>query len=124
LQPAYVEDVAEAVTRCLTEEAPAQVLELGGPEVFTYEDLLRLLAGRTGSRPIFLRIPYPLWFGVAAIAEFSPKPPVTRNQVELMQRDTVVSPAMPGFEALGIRPTSIADVLDDILADNVTGTES
>jgi NADH dehydrogenase len=124
LQPAYVEDVAEAVTRCLKEEAPAQVLELGGPEVFTYEGLLRLLAERTGLRPIFLRIPYPLWFGVVAIAEFSPKPPVTRNQLELMQRDTVVSPAMRGFEALGIRPTSIADFLDDILADNVTGTES
>jgi NADH dehydrogenase len=124
LQPAYVEDVAEAVTRCLKEEALAQVLELGGPEVFTYEGLLRLLAVRTGTRPIFLRIPYPLWFGVAAIAEFSPKPPITRNQVELMQHDTVVSPAIPGFEALGIHPTSIAHVLDDILSDNLTVTES
>jgi len=32
-----------------------------------------------------------------------------------MQCDTVVSPEIPGFEALGIHPTPIADVLDEIL---------
>lgn len=124
LQPTYVEDVARAAMRCLKEEAPAELLELGGPDVFTYEELLRFLAERTSSRPIFVRIPYFMWFGVTAIVEFLPKPPVTRNQVELMQRDTVVSPAMPGFEALGIHPTSITNVLDDILSDSLTVTES
>jgi NADH dehydrogenase len=95
--------------------AGTRILELGGPEVYTYEGLLRLLAGHTGARTIFLPLPYWLWLGVAAIAELSSKPPVTRNQVELMQCDTVVSPAMPGFEALGIHPTPIAGVLDEIL---------
>jgi NADH dehydrogenase len=115
LQPVYVEDVAEAVTVCLRKHTQPHVLELGGPEVYTYQGLLRFLAGHMGTRTIFLPIPHWLWLGVAAIAELSPKPPVTRNQVELMQCDTVVSPEMPGFEALGIHPTPIADVLDEIL---------
>ena len=44
-----------------------------------------------------------------------PRPPITRNQVELMQIDNVASPGVPGFAELGIAPHSIEDVLQEIL---------
>jgi hypothetical protein len=44
-----------------------------------------------------------------------PSPLLTRNQVELMQIDTVASPQMPGFAELGISPHSIEAILQKTL---------
>src|SRR5882672_2973339 len=45
LQPAYVEDVAEAIARALQRtELHAITLECGGSRVYTYEELLRTVA--------------------------------------------------------------------------------
>jgi len=48
---------------------------------------------------------------MAAILEMLPSPPITHNQVELMQHDNVPSPGMPGFEELGISPHSVEEIL-------------
>ena len=53
---------------------------------------------------------------MAAVAEMFPSPPVTKNQVELMQVDNVTSPGMPGFEELEISPRSVEEVLQEILS--------
>jgi hypothetical protein len=44
-----------------------------------------------------------------------PSPLLTRNQVELMQIDTVASPQMPGFVELGISPHSVEAILQKML---------
>jgi len=41
--------------------------------------------------------------------------PITRNQVELMQVDTVASPALPGFDDLRISPRSLEAALESML---------
>jgi NADH dehydrogenase len=46
-----------------------------------------------------------------------PSPPVTRNQVELMQVDKVSSPEMHGFGELGISPLAVEEFLQEILCD-------
>ena len=45
LQPAYVEDVAEAIVRVLGAPAVRQLYELAGPRVYTYQELLTRPAG-------------------------------------------------------------------------------
>jgi NADH dehydrogenase len=45
-----------------------------------------------------------------------PSPFLTRNQVELMQIDTVSSLQMPGFAELGISPHSVEAILQKILS--------
>jgi hypothetical protein len=52
---------------------------------------------------------------LAWTAELLPNPPVTRNQVELMQVDNVCSPGMPGFAELGISPHSVENMLEQTL---------
>jgi hypothetical protein len=52
---------------------------------------------------------------LAGFAEMLPQPPVTRNQVELMQIDTTASENLPGFRALGISPRSLEGELEAIL---------
>lgn len=112
LQPAHVDDVAETIARMLDPSRDVQPLyELGGPQVLTYRALLQLIAERHGWRRQFLPLPFPLWLAMGSLAETLPAPPITRNQVELMQRDTVASAALPGFAALGIAPQPIDSML-------------
>jgi uncharacterized protein YbjT (DUF2867 family) len=80
LQPAYVEDVAEAIVRALQQtETNTITFECGGPRVFTYEELLRMLAREAGLKPILIPVPLAAWQAFAWIAEMMPSPPITRN---------------------------------------------
>ena len=117
LQPVSVEDVAEAIARCLQPAAANPVTyELGGPRVYTYEELLKAIADRLGRRPILFAVPFPIWRSLARIAEMLPGSPLSRSQVELMEADTAASAGMPGFAALGIAPQPIEPALEQILA--------
>ena len=119
LQPAYVDDVAEAITRALqrTEKHPI-TFECGCPRVYSYEELLKAAAHEAGLKPKLIPIPFAAWHVLAWFAEMLPNPPITRNQVELMQVDNVASPEMPGFGELGISTLSIEDILSEILWDH------
>jgi uncharacterized protein YbjT (DUF2867 family) len=111
LQPAYVEDVAEAIVRALDAPGAGMVYELAGPHIYTYEQLLRTMGEHLGVRRVLLPVPFGVWQTLAFIAEIMPAPPVTRNQVELMAIDNVASSTQPGFAALGIQPRGIEAVL-------------
>jgi uncharacterized protein YbjT (DUF2867 family) len=117
LQPVHVDDVAEAIVRALQPGAPnATAYELGGPRVYIYKDLLKLIADRLDKRRILSPMPLPVWQLLAAIAEFVPGAPLSRSQVELMETDTVVAAWIPGFDALGISPKPLESVLEEIIA--------
>ncbi len=116
LQPAYVGDVAEAIARALhRKDLPATTFEFGGPRVYSYEELLRVVAHEASLKPVLVPVPFAAWHTLAWLAEMLPSPPITRNQVELMQVDNVSSPKLPGFEDLGISPHSVEEILQEIL---------
>jgi NADH dehydrogenase len=115
LQPAYVEDVAEAIARVFRAPAARQPYELAGPHVYTYQALLRTIAAAAGKRPFLFPFPFRLWHAIGYLAEILPSPPLTRNQVELMEKDNLPNPDAPGFEALGISPQAIEDILLQLL---------
>jgi uncharacterized protein YbjT (DUF2867 family) len=116
LQPVAVEDVAEAIARILMrpEREPA-LYEFGGPEVFTYEEFLHTVAREAGVRPVLVPFPFAAWHVLARAAEILPRPPVTRNQVELMEVDTVTSASMPGLRELGLTPRPVQDTVRDLV---------
>ena len=58
---------------------------------------MRTIARTAGQRPVLMRMPFALWEALAGVAETLPHPPLTRNQVELMQIDTTSSDNLPGF---------------------------
>ena len=116
LQPAHVDDVAEAVARMVqrTERDPI-TLECGGPHVYTYRDLVRSVAREAGVGFRLIPVPFAVWLALAHAAEFLPSAPITRNQVELMQVDTVASPDLLGFRDLGIAPQPLEETIRVIL---------
>src|ERR1700722_9816028 len=116
LQPAYADDVAAAIAQVLRQnKKPYPIYELAGPRVYSYEELLRTVARAAGLRPGRMRTPFAFWTAVAGLAENLPRPPLTRNQVELMQIDTTASDNLPGFRMLGISPRSLEEELEAML---------
>jgi uncharacterized protein YbjT (DUF2867 family) len=115
LQPAHVEDVAEAIARAIQTTPSRMSYELGGPRIYTYRSLLEVIARHLRRKLVLIPTPFGLWHALASVAEMLPQPPITRNQVELMQIDSVASPGAPGFADLRILPTSLEDVLPEIV---------
>ncbi len=119
LQPAYVEDVAEAIVRVLQRtDMQATTLEFGGPRVYSYEELLRTVAREAGLTPRLIPLPFAAWHTLALFAQILPNPAITRTQVELMRVDTVTSRGMPGFRELGITPVAVEEILQEMLWDH------
>src|SRR5262245_44383448 len=116
LQPAYVEDVAEAIVRTL--QPTDDTFEFGGPRVYSYEELIKVVAFAASLKPRVIPIPFAAWHVLAWSAKILPRPPLTQNQVELMQIDTVASLELPGFKNLGITPVAVEEVLQEILWDH------
>src|SRR5262249_33488405 len=84
--------------------------------IYSYEEFLRVVAHEAGLERILVPIPFAAWHALAWIAEVLPTPPITRNQVELMEIDTVCSAGMPGFEELAISPSAVEDILKQMLS--------
>lgn len=73
LQPAYVEDVAEAIARVMQRaETPSKIFEFGGPRVYTYEEFLRAVAHQAGLAPRLIPIPLAVWHALAWASEMLP----------------------------------------------------
>ena len=101
--------------RILRAPAASQLYELAGPRVYIYQELLRTIAARAGARPFLVPFPFSLWHVIGYVSEALPSPPITRNQVELMERDNIADPDAPGFEALQISPQAIENILPQML---------
>jgi uncharacterized protein YbjT (DUF2867 family) len=112
LQPVFVGDVAVAVARALAApESAGKIYELGGPRVYTYEELVHLALAHSGRRRLLAAVPFRLWEILAAV----PGTPVSRDQVKLMMSDNVAGEGMPGLADLGITPTPAEKVLPSYL---------
>ena len=120
LQPAYVEDVADAIGRVMQNAQSLMCYELGGPRAYTYRSLLEVIARHLGRKPLLVPIPFGLWHALASVAEMLPGRPITQNQVELMQIDNVTSPGAPGFGDLRIRADRRCDPTPNDIGHNLT----
>jgi uncharacterized protein YbjT (DUF2867 family) len=76
---------AVAEHRISRQDPTYPVYELAGPRVYSYEELMRTIARTAGLQPVLMRMPFAFWGALAGLAEILPHPPLTRNQVELMQ---------------------------------------
>jgi uncharacterized protein YbjT (DUF2867 family) len=116
-QPVYVGDVAQAVVAALKrEDCPGRIYELGGPQTYSFAELMRYMLKVVSRRRLLPSVPFSLAKFQARFLELLPEPPLTRDQVELLKVDNVVSPEMPGLQALGITPTPIELIVPQYLA--------
>lgn len=112
LQPVHVDDVAAAVARALEEPGTAgRTYELGGARVHSYRAIVAAVLAHHRRRRPLLPVPFAAWRLLAALASVLPAPPLTRDQVALMEVDSVVGTDAGTFADLGIEPRALDDVL-------------
>lgn len=118
-QPVFVGDVAEVVARALDGAAQGRTIELGGPAVKTFRELLEYVLEVTGRSRLLLPLPFGLASLQAKVLQFAPKPMLTPDQVELLKVDNVLSEAAKAegrtLEGLGVSPTAIEAVVPTYL---------
>ena len=121
-QPVFVGDLAAAIANAVTDRSLAgKTFEIGGPQVYSYRELMELtLREIHKSRPM-LPLPWPAAALIGSLAEiptrFLPIPPVlTRDQVELLKSDAIPRAGAPGLKAMGVAtPTAVEAILPTYL---------
>lgn len=115
-QPAFVGDVAEAIVRVLENpKCAGHTYELGGPRVYSFAELMKLMLHEIGRKRLLVPLSFSMAKKIGSIGELLPVPPLTRDQVILLEQDNVVSEGAEGFAALGIEPTSVEVVIPTYL---------
>ncbi len=117
LQPVYVGDVADAVMAALLRpEAAGRIYELGGPQVYTFRELLAWILQQTYRRRRLVTVPTGVAQFQAGILEMLPGKLLTRDQLLMLRHDNVVGKGVLSLAELGIRPTPIDLVVPQYLA--------
>ena len=89
MQPVWVGDVASCFLQSLDRDATkGQVYELGGPRAYTLDEFLDRLLEARGKRRLKVHVPISVLRLNAAILErLLPAPPVTRDQLLMLEED-------------------------------------
>lgn len=119
-QPVFAGDVAEAMARIIEGAGEGgKTYELGGPDVMSFREILEYILKVTNRRRLLVNLPFRLASFNASILEMLPKPMLTRDQVELLKSDNLVSPSAVAegrtLEGLGIAPKSVEAIVPGYL---------
>ena len=119
-QPVYVGDVAQAFINALADlKTRHQVYALGGPQIYTLADLVRLAGRYSGHPRPVVEIPDTLGYLQARLFELLPGQPImSRDNLDSMKVDNVVDPAIQATTAaaLGLRLTPLEAVAPHYLS--------
>jgi NADH dehydrogenase len=116
-QPVYVGDVAAAIAAILANpDSGGRTYELGGPEIFTFRELLELVLEATGRRRLLVPVPFSVMELKGAVLGLAPEPLLTRDQVRMLRTDNTAEHDLPGLADLGITPMAVSAVLPSYLS--------
>lgn len=111
-QPLWIEDWVTAATAALTRaDAIRHSYELGGPEILTYEEMVREILNSLRRRRFLLKVPVQLMRPVIKGMEIVlPKPPATTSLLDLLNVDNTTTPDSVKRN-FGFEPRRFADVI-------------
>jgi uncharacterized protein YbjT (DUF2867 family) len=115
-QPVFVGDVADAITKCVTDPATrGETYELGGPSVYSFKEMIQAILHATGRKNLLF--PMPFWIASinAVFLQFLPGKLLTPDQVKFLKTDNVVSPGALTLKNLDIQPESLEAILPSYL---------
>jgi uncharacterized protein YbjT (DUF2867 family) len=121
-QPVYVDDVARAAFLGIDNDVQAGIYELGGPEVASFNELMRRMLKIILRRRLIVNLPF--WIASLmgtgfdlgkAISLGIIRGPITLDQVLNLKNDNVVSKEEKTFKDLGIEPKALEIILSEYL---------
>jgi NADH dehydrogenase len=115
--PLSVDEVGEIFARAIDDPAAAgKVYELGGGKVYTYEELLDLVAMTLGKKKRKVHVPVRVMVPVVKLSKPLPRslrPPVTEEQLRMLAIDSSTNRSATA-RLLGHPPRSLEEAIDYI----------
>ena len=110
--PIYVGDIAKAIVKVLKlNNSESKIYELGGPENYSFRELMEILLEEIKKKRFLIPIP----FGVAKFQSYflqmMPNPLLTPDQVEMLKYNNIVTGEYSTLEDLGISGKTIQSIL-------------
>ncbi len=116
-QPIWRDDAAQCVAAALRDETLlGGTYQLGGPDTWSYRELVGLALRQLRLRRIVLPLPAPLLLAGAGLPRLVGKRAmVTASELRQLTRDNRTDPSVMR-KAFGIEPTSLSDKVDEAFA--------
>lgn len=115
MSPVHINDVADAFVAALNDPTTiGSTIELAGPEVLSWKEMIRRIASAAGKKKVIL--PMPIWvmrFG-ATLFDWLPFYPVTRDQLTMLEEGNT-APVEPLESMLGRSATPFSPEALDYL---------
>jgi NADH dehydrogenase len=103
MSPAYIGDVALAIVNSLSDDSTiGQTLILGGPDVLSWNDMIERIAAAVNRSKWILPMPVKMMKLAAALFDWLPFFPVTRDQLIMLAENNIADPGT--LETLAKRP--------------------
>ncbi len=110
--PIYVGDVAEAIVKSLSlNNSQPKVYELGGPEVYSFKELMEILLTEIKKKRFLISIPFSFAKFQSYFLQLMPKPLLTPDQVDLLKNNVIATGNYPTLKDLGIKGKTIQSIL-------------
>ena len=114
--PIYVGDIAKAIVKSLELKiSKNKVYELGGPEIFTFKQLMEILLTEIKKKRLLIPISFPIAKFQSYFLQLTPKPLLTPDQVEMLKYNNIVSGEYSTLNDLGVSGTKIQNVLPNYI---------
>ena len=110
--PIYVGDVAKAIVKALElNNSEPEIYELGGPENYSFKELMKILLAEIKKKRFLVHIPFSVAKFQSYFLQMMPKPLLTTDQVELLKYDNIISGDYPDLKDFGISGEPIQTIL-------------
>ena len=116
-QPVYVDDVADAVVAVLmSNSAAGQTYELGGPRVWTLEQVYEFVLATIHRSRLLVSMPFGLAKMASLFLQALPGHVLRPDQVNMLREDNIVSDDALTFADLAITPMPAESIMPKYLA--------
>ena len=121
--PIYVSDVSQAIVKSLElNNSQPKIYELGGPENYSFKELMEILLKEIKKKRLLIPMPWGLAKFQSFFLNMMPNPLLTPDQIEILRHsNNIVSGDYPGLNDLGISGTKLQTVLPKNLQRFKTG---
>ena len=110
--PIYCGDVCRAIVKALDlNNSEPKIYELGGPENYSFKELMKILLTEIKKKRFLIPIPFSVAKFQSYFLQMMPNPILTPDQVEMLKYNNIISGAYPTLKDLGITGTSIQSIL-------------
>ena len=103
------------IIKILKKNIKNKIFEFGGPDIFSFKELLQILLKTINRKRILIYIPRKIAILMAKFFQVLPNPLLTEDQIKLLDNDNIVLNTNYTFRYLDINPVSLELILPEYL---------